>query len=136
MLKLSIVTPEKKLLTDVEVTELTVPTEGGEIEILEGHAALMSTLSPGVLRYTLKNGNEKGKVVVSWGYCEVYKDTINILAETAERPEEIDLSRVEASIKKVEEQLANPTLSPLEIEELRWKREKAEVRLAVSKLTH
>ncbi len=136
MLKLSIVTPEKRIMIDAEVEDLVVPAEGGEIEILPDHTALMTTLLPGVLRYTLKNNGEKGRVSVSWGYCEVFNNGINILAETAERPEEIDIPREEADLKKWEEKLSAPNLEPLEIEDLQAKKERALVRIAIAKATH
>lgn len=133
MLKLSIVTPEKKIVTDVEVSDLLIPTWGGEINVLEGHAALMTTLIPGILSFTHRDG-EKSKVVVSWGYCEVADDKVNVLAETAERPEEVDLERAQAALKKTDEKLMSPDLDPVQAEKLRWKKERAMVRIAVSKM--
>lgn len=133
MLKLSIVTPEKKIVTDVEVNDLLIPTWGGEINVLEGHAALMTTLTPGVLSFT-PVGGESTKVVVSWGYCEVADNKVNVLAETAERPEEIDSERAQLALKKTDEKLMSPDLDPSQTEKLQWKKERAMVRIAVSKI--
>ncbi len=136
MLKLSIVTPEKKIVTDVEVDNLLIPTFGGEINVLAAHSALMTTLTPGALSYTINATKETKTVVVSWGYCEVADDKVNILAETAEKPEEIDIKRAEEALKKSEQTLGTPNLDPDQIEKVQWKKERAMVRIAVSKIPH
>ncbi len=104
-LMLTLVTPEKKLLTDVEVEEVFVPGFRGELNILPGHAPLMTTLSTGVMRYRLKGSTELKSVVVSWGYCEVNPNGVLILAETAERAEEIDQDRALAAWKLANERM-------------------------------
>jgi F-type H+-transporting ATPase subunit epsilon len=135
MLKLSIVTPEKRILTDAEVEDLIIPTYGGEINVLEGHTALMTTLTPGTLSYTVK-GSASDKVIVSWGYCEVAENKVNILAETAEKPSEIDPKRAEEALKKSEQALSAADLDPAQIEKLQWKKERAMVRIAATKIPH
>ena len=83
MLTLSLVTPAKKILTDVEISEVFVPTAAkGELNILEGHAPLMALLDIGILRYKLAGQSHLEQVVISWGYLEVSKDHITVLAET------------------------------------------------------
>lgn len=136
MLKLSVVTPEKKIVTDVEIDDLIIPTHGGEINVLEGHSALMTTLTPGPLSYTIKATGETQKVVVSWGYCEVADNKVNILAETAEKPEEIDIKRAEEALKKSELGLSAANMDPAQIEKLQWKKERAMVRIAATKIPH
>jgi F-type H+-transporting ATPase subunit epsilon len=99
MLKLTLVTPEKKLLTEYEVQEVFVPALKGQLNILPGHAALITTLETGILSYLdIKTGKLKS-ATISWGYCEVYNDHVNVLAETAEFPEEIDVERAKQALK-------------------------------------
>jgi F-type H+-transporting ATPase subunit epsilon len=135
MLKLTVVTPEKKLVTDVEVDDLLVPAYRGELNILTGHAPLMTTLSTGVVQFKRKGSSETERVAVSWGYCEVANDVVNILAETAEKPSEIDLSRAETSLKSSEKALSGE-VGGEELEKYRLKRERALVRISVARINH
>lgn len=98
-MKLSIVTPEKKLLMSAEISEAFIPGQEGEINVLPGHAPLITTLETGVLQYVDASGNKKS-VAISWGYCEIFSDEINVLADTAETPEEIDIERAKEAHKK------------------------------------
>jgi len=67
MFKLNLVTPDKKIVTDQELDEVTLPAYAGELNILPGHAPLMTTLTAGALKYKLK-GQESEELAVSWGY--------------------------------------------------------------------
>src|SRR5215470_6723884 len=94
MLKLEIVTPEKKVV-ETDADSVTVPTASGEAGILPNHAPLISALKPGVLSYTTRNATEK--IAVSGGFVEVNKDKVSVLADAAETADEInaDAARVE-----------------------------------------
>lgn len=127
-LLLTLVTPEKKLLADVEVEEIFVPGFRGQLNILPGHAPLMTTLSTGLLRYRLKGQTELKTVVVSWGYCEVNPDGVLVLAETAERAEDIDQERALAAWKLASERLDGGQLDPENMDKYRRKMERADVR--------
>ncbi len=127
-LKLTLVTPERRLLTDVEVEEVFVPGLRGELNILPGHAPLMTTLTTGVLRYRLKGQTELLPVVVSWGYCQVNPKGVVVLAETAERPEDIDQDRALAAWKLSQERLDSGELDPDAMEKYRRKLERSEIR--------
>ena len=94
MFKLNLVTPEKKLVADQELEEVTVPAFVGELHILPGHAPLMTTLEPGILKYKLKGSPEFVKIAISWGYCQVSTESVNVLAESAVSADEIDLKVV------------------------------------------
>src|SRR6185503_20383990 len=87
MLKLEIVTPEKKVL-DESVDSVTVPTATGEIGVLPNHAPLISALKSGILTYTVKGATDK--LVVSGGFVEVSTDQVSVLTDVAERADEID----------------------------------------------
>lgn len=130
-LKLTLVTPDKKLLTDTEVEEVFVPGYMGELNILPGHAPLMTTLSTGVLRYRLKSSTELKSIVVSWGYCEVNPDGVLVLAETAERAEDVDQERALAAWKLASERIDSGALDSENIEKFRRKQQRADVRRSV-----
>ena len=106
MFLLNLFTPEKKLVQNQEVEEVFVVTERGQLDILPGHAPLMTTLKPGILRYRKRGETTYFAVALSWGYCQVGQQGLKILAETAETPEEIDTDRLIKSINLTTEQLA------------------------------
>lgn len=128
MFNLTLVTPEKKILTDREIEEVFVPAARGELNILPGHAPLMTTLSTGVLRYRLKGETELQFVAISWGYCQVTPKGVNILAETAERPEELDIERIERARKQAEEKLLSDDVTPDSFDKFQRKLSRAKTR--------
>lgn len=87
MLRLEIVTPEKRVL-DAEVDSVTVPTASGEAGILPHHAPLVSALKPGVVAYSSKGHTDR--IAVSSGFVEVNNDKVAVLVDTAETADEID----------------------------------------------
>ncbi|MDI6777904.1 MAG: F0F1 ATP synthase subunit epsilon [Patescibacteria group bacterium] len=91
-IKFKIVTPEKTVF-ESEIDQLTIPTQEGEITVLPDHIPLISVLAPGEL--VAKKGSEETAMAVSGGMIEVRKNEITILADTAERAEEIDIARAE-----------------------------------------
>ena len=134
MFELNIVTPNKKLVAGAEMDEVFVPAFRGELNILPGHAPLVSTLSEGVLRYRLKDQATETAIAISWGYVEITPSGVNILAETAELKDEIDLSRAEEALKKAESSLTEADVTPEDIEKYHRKRKRAEARISVAKL--
>ena len=84
MFTLNLVTPEKRIVQDAEIDEVVVPAFRGQLDILPGHAPLMTTLGTGVLKYKLKGAANYETVVVGWGYAQVNPTGVVILAETAE----------------------------------------------------
>jgi F-type H+-transporting ATPase subunit epsilon len=111
MFTLTLVTPEKKLVAGQEIEEVFVPAFRGELNVLPGHAPLMTTLTTGILRYRFKGEAELHYVAISSGYCEVSPLGVNILAETAEQPQEIDVERVEQARVRAEKMLIMDELS-------------------------
>lgn len=130
MFVLNLVTPEKKLVTDLEIDEVIVPGFRGQLDILPGHAPLMTTLSTGVLKYRAKGTAELKTAVVSWGYCEVHPEGVIILAEVAESLEEIDRARAEANLKKATSQLMDPLLEANQVEMMQKKVARNQARLS------
>jgi F-type H+-transporting ATPase subunit epsilon len=104
-LKLEIVTAERTVFTD-EVDIVIAPGKDGELGILPQHAALMTILNAGEL-IARKTGQEYS-LAISGGFLEVRDDRVIVLADSAERAEEIDISRAEAAKKRAQEELAHP----------------------------
>jgi F-type H+-transporting ATPase subunit epsilon len=101
--KLDIVTAERIVFSD-EVDIIIAPGIEGELGILPHHSPLMTTLSPGEL-LARKTGGEEYSLVVSGGFLEVQPDRVIILADSAERAEEIDIARAEAAKKRAMESM-------------------------------
>jgi F-type H+-transporting ATPase subunit epsilon len=106
MFTLTLVTPERRLVAAAEIEEIFVSGDRGELNILPGHAPLMTTLRPGILRYRLKGETTLHRVAVSSGYAQVNGAGVSILAETAERAEELDQTRIEKALAAAEARLA------------------------------
>lgn len=100
-IKFEIVTPERVVLKEL-ITQVTVPTRDGEITVLPKHIPLVSILKPGVIEVK-KEDNTLEVMSVSGGFIEVLRDKVIILADTAERAEEIDIDRAEEARKRAEE---------------------------------
>ncbi|MCK9438747.1 MAG: F0F1 ATP synthase subunit epsilon [Patescibacteria group bacterium] len=102
-IKFEIATPERVVLKE-EILQVTVPTQEGEITVLPKHSPLVSVLKPGVLELKKIDG-EIEIISVSGGFVEVLLNKVIILADTAERAEEIDIERAEEARKRAEESL-------------------------------
>lgn len=94
-LTLEIVTPERIVLTEEGVESVTVPGALGELTLLPQHAALMTELEPGPL--VIRKGGVETDIALSGGFLEIMNDKITILADTAERSDEIDAARAQAA---------------------------------------
>ncbi len=130
MLNLEIVTPEKKVF-DEAVDAVTVPTARGEVGILTNHAPLISTLMPGILSYTNKGTTEK--MVIAGGFVEVSDNKVSILADTAERSEEIDIEAAkteQAEANKVLGAWKDGSEEDFELESQRLQKAQARLQLA------
>src|SRR5574341_1196785 len=99
---LEVVTPEKLLLSQ-QVDELIAPGVEGEFGVLPGHTHFLSMLKIGELRYRV--GDATSYMSVLWGFAEVTPKKVTILAEIAEKAEDIDVDRAEAAVRKAEERL-------------------------------
>ena len=105
-IELVIVTPEKQLLR-VKVTEVQMPGENGYLGVLPGHAPLMTELGIGELSYHDMGGKESAHIAIVQGFAEVLPDRVTLLAETAERAEEIDVQRAKDALARAEKRLAS-----------------------------
>ena len=128
-LQLEVVTPERRLLSE-QVNSVIVPGRGGELGILPGHAALISELQTGVLSYT--EDGTTFQLHVSGGFVEVNGDRVSVLAEIAERPEEIDAARARLAREHTEKRLSSWSGSEEDFERARAKLERSMVRLQLA----
>jgi F-type H+-transporting ATPase subunit epsilon len=126
-IQLEIVTPER-LVVNEAAEYIEIPGETGYLGVLPGHAPLITELAPGELTY--RNGNQTKRLAVAWGFAEVLQTKVTILAEAAERAEEIDTARAEAAKRKAEAELQK---SGLEVnEEAQEALQRAQARLDVA----
>jgi F-type H+-transporting ATPase subunit epsilon len=93
-----------RLLVSTEVDEVVAPGTEGYFGVLPGHAAFLTTLGAGEL--TFRQGREEQHLVVIGGFAEVNLDRVTVLAESAERPAEIDRERAERARQRAEQRLA------------------------------
>ena len=104
--RLEIITAERSLF-DGDVDIVVAPGMAGELAILKNHAPLLTVLQPGELRYQM-NG-EESYLVVSGGYMEVTSDRVTVLADAAERVEEVEELRAQEAVRRAQERIANRT---------------------------
>ena len=96
---LEVVTPEKQLLSQ-EVDEVIAPGSEGEFGVLPGHCHFLSTLKIGELRYRVDS--QVHHMAVLWGYAEVTPTKVTVMAEVAEKDEDIDVDRAAAKVEEAE----------------------------------
>jgi F-type H+-transporting ATPase subunit epsilon len=101
-IRLDIVTPDRLVAHD-SVTSVSIPGKDGYLGILPGHAPLLTELAAGELVYTREGTRQL--LAVNWGFAEVLPDRVIVLAQSAERAEEIDVARAEKAKARAEERL-------------------------------
>ncbi len=101
---LEIVTPERMIVSE-DAEEMQIPGKSGYLGILPGHAPLITELSAGELSY--RAGGQSHRYAVAWGFAEVLPEKVTVLAESAERPEDIDVNRAQEQKRTAEEHLKN-----------------------------
>jgi F-type H+-transporting ATPase subunit epsilon len=127
-LQLEIVSADRLLVRE-QVDEVEIPGADGYLGVLPGHTPLLTTLQVGTLWY--RQGQEKYYLLIAFGFAEVQPDRVTILAQIAEKADEIDLARAEAAKKRAEERLAKPT-TDMDFERARIAMLKALIRLQVA----
>jgi F-type H+-transporting ATPase subunit epsilon len=127
-LHLQIVTPDKLLVRE-DADLVQIPGKSGYLGILPGHAPLITELMIGEISFS-KGGNTQ-YYAVSWGFAEVLPDKVTILADTAERAEDIDVARAQEAKARAEQELkaAGPDL---DYDAVNFALRRAEVRLEVA----
>jgi F-type H+-transporting ATPase subunit epsilon len=105
-IELVIVTPEKQLLRE-KVVEVSLPGENGCLGVLPGHAPLITELGIGELTYHSVGSKEAVHIALIQGFAEVLGERVTVLAETAERAEEIDVQRAKDALARAEKRLVS-----------------------------
>jgi F-type H+-transporting ATPase subunit epsilon len=126
-LRLEVVTPYGSVLKD-EVDEVVLPGSMGELGILPGHTSFVTTLRIGMLSY--KKDGVSGYVFVNSGYLEVNDDNVLVLADSAERSEDIDVERAKAAMKRAEENLKRKKAVDFAMEQAALERALARIEVA------
>jgi F-type H+-transporting ATPase subunit epsilon len=123
---LEIVTPDKLLVRE-EVDEVEIPGSEGYFGVLPGHTPLLASLAVGEMWY--RKGQERTYLGVAFGFAEVLPDRVTILAQVAERPEDIDVSRAEAARKRAEALITQQQKSDVDYDRARAALMKSMMRL-------
>jgi F-type H+-transporting ATPase subunit epsilon len=134
--KLEIVTPEKKVV-DTVAEEVQIPGKNGYLGVLPGHAPLITELAVGEITFRGSSGASSGsnsneqRLAVAWGFAEVLPDKVTILAESAERPSEINVERAREAKARAEQMLASGDIT-VDVERALDALRRAETRLEVA----
>jgi F-type H+-transporting ATPase subunit epsilon len=127
-IQLQIVSADRSLVNET-VDEVEIPGADGYFGVLPGHTPLLALLQVGELWY--RQGQEKHYLSIAFGFAEVLPDRVTILAQIAEKAEEIDAARAEAAKRRAEERVAHPTVD-MDAERARISLMKALIRLQVA----
>jgi F-type H+-transporting ATPase subunit epsilon len=127
-IQLQIVSADRSLVNE-RVDEVEIPGADGYFGVLPGHTPLLALLGMGVLWY--RQGQEKHYLAIAFGFAEVGPDRVTVLAEIAERADDIDIARAEAAKKRAEDRLAKPTMD-MDFERARIAMMKSLARLQVA----
>ncbi len=109
MFKLTIVTPEKTIIKDAELAEITLPAHSGELNILPGHSELMTVLTAGKLSFKLMDGS-LFDYAIAWGYCQITPEGVTVLAEKAFDKDQINIGQISKEYKQLEDKINQETL--------------------------
>ena len=127
-LTLEVGTPDRSVVTE-QVDEVEIPGAEGYFGVLPGHTPLLATMQVGELWY--RKGTEKVYLSIAFGFAEVLPDRVTILAQVAERADEIDIARAESAKRRAEERIAAPQ-ADMDYERARIAMMKALIRLQVA----
>jgi len=127
-LLLEVATPDSLLLSQ-EVDEVIAPGSEGDFGVLPGHTHFLSTLRIGELSYRV--GDQMNYMSVLWGFAEVTPSKVTILAEIAEKAEDIDVDRAQTAVERAEQRLQVGGL-PSELKEAQISLEKARLRKRIA----
>src|SRR3954466_15021808 len=108
LIELEVATPERLMVRE-NVADVQIPGKDGYLGILPGHAALLGQLGTGVLTYGV--GGQRRALTVQGGFIEVLPEHVRILANFAERAEDIDPEKAKVELKRAQDLVANPNSS-------------------------
>jgi F-type H+-transporting ATPase subunit epsilon len=127
-LRLQIVSADRSLVNEL-VDEVEIPGSDGYFGVLPGHTPLLALLGAGELWY--RQGDQKHYLLIAFGFAEVQPDAVTILAQIAEKADDIDVVRAEAAKRRAEERLKSPTME-MDFERARIAMLKSLIRLQVA----
>ena len=127
-LTIEIVTPDRSIVNE-QVDEVQLPGSEGYFGVLPGHTPLLATLTVGELWYRV--GQRKHYLAIAFGFVEVLPDRVTVLAQIAERAEDIDIARAEAAKRRADERLSRPA-PEVDVDRARIAQQKAIMRLQVA----
>ena len=125
---LEVVTPDRAVVRE-EVDEIQLPGSEGYFGVLPGHTPLLATLQVGEMWYRI--GQQKHYLAIAFGFVEVLPDRVTVLAQIAERAEDIDVARAEAAKRRAEERVSKPVID-MDFERARISLMKSLIRLQVA----
>lgn len=131
-MRLEIVTAERQVLSLDDVESVVAPAADGQITILPRHASLISLLVPGELR--VRRRGQEVTLAVGGGFLEVHRSRVRVLADAAERAEEIDVARAEAAAERAQRTLAERRSNqPIDFAQAAAALRRSQVRLRVAR---
>ncbi len=130
-LKLTLLSPERKLLDHFTVQSVTVTGSEGQIEILPGHSAMIGTVETGLFSYQLPDKSVSVGVISS-GFFEIKDDLVRIMAETVELKSEINLTRAQEAQKRAEKALQDAALDEHQFRKYQFKLQRALIRQQIA----
>ncbi len=130
-LKLTVLSPERRLLERAPVASVTLTGSEGQIQILPGHAAMIGTLVTGSIRFQVA-GEPETIGVISTGFFEVVGDEVVVTAETVELQGEINLNRAKAAHEKATAALNDASLEPAKYRKYQLKLERSLIRQQIA----
>lgn len=129
--KLSIYSPERKLVENEVVSALLITTQEGESEILPGHVDMVSKLETGRFEYKEQSGKTVSGVISS-GFINIDENEVKVIAETLELPNEVDLNRAKAAQQKAEQMLHDASISESDFKKYNLKLQRAIIRQEIA----
>ena len=129
-IRLEVVTPEKQVVDDLAQIVMA-PGSLGEFGVLSGHTPFMTSLNTGAIHYRDENGKDQ-YVFVSGGFAEALPDKVTVLAESAEKSEDIDLDRAKQAMERAEKRLEDRSKEDIDFIRARAALERALVRIRLA----
>jgi F-type H+-transporting ATPase subunit epsilon len=129
-IRLEVVTPEKQVVNEMAQIVMA-PGSMGEFGVLTGHTPFMTSLDTGAIHYRDENGKDQ-YVFVSGGFAEALPDKVTVLAESAEKTDEIDLDRAKAAMERAEKRLDDRSKPDIDFVRAKAALERAVVRIRLA----
>ena len=127
-----VLTPSRVLVKDLPAESLLVPTESGQINVLENHTHIVTKLTTGLLSVFGSADDPDRFFSITAGVCKVLNDKVVILTQVSEESHEIDTERAKLSLQNAEQMLSNESMSDEDVEKYQRKVERSKLRLQMA----